>query len=109
MENLKEKLICSFKNAKVVRDNSGNYLAEGFSFYSCNNYEHKEEVVKTKTWYGKTKEKVIYTKLVLPKTYSLWFKKLPVEISEEEYNDLKNHLKTKYEQQVIEELDELCE
>ena len=108
MSNLKEKLICGFKNSEVRTDLYQNLSVEGFLLRSIIDFEYKEETVLVKTWYGRTKEKIISKRVPAPTIYKLWHKSLEVELTEDEYNDLKKHLKDKWEKQVIEDLEKLC-
>jgi hypothetical protein len=108
MEDLKEKLICGFKNSEVKADNYGNLSVKDFIIRSHGGFIYKEETVMIKTWYGKTKEKTISKRVPSPTIYKLWHKCLEVELTEEEYNDLKSHLKDKWEQQVTEDLEKIC-
>ena len=66
MEDLKEKLICGFKNSEVHIDLYGTAYLKYFGLYKHTKQEYKEETVKVKTWWGGIKEKTI-TKTIIPK------------------------------------------
>jgi len=106
-KELKEKLICAYKNSEVNYDSYNQEHIKGFYLSSKREDITSSKKVKYKKWF-KTTEKIVTEKTGFIDKFYLHYKQLSVELTEEEYTDLKTHVKEKYKQQIIEDLTKLC-
>ena len=106
-KELKEMLICAYKNSTLLVNSYGRTYIKGFTLDYTTEDEYVDKNIKVKRWFT-TSEKVVREFVRSTKNYTLEYKSLKVDLTEEEYKNLKNYPKEKYEQQLIKQLEELC-
>lgn len=106
-KELKEKLICAYKNSPLLVSAYNRAYIKGFTLDYTTEDKFVDKKVKVKSWFT-TSEQTVREFVERVYVYTLEYKSLKVELTEEEYKNLKNYPKEKYEQQLIKQLEELC-